>query len=213
MRGQHIRALVVDFGGVLTTSVWPAFAAFCEAEGLAPETVRELFSREPEALRLLRGLETGTLPEHEFEAGFAALLGLVDADGLIGRMFAALEPDERMIGAVRAARAHGVRTGLISNSWGTRIYDRAPTNLFDSTVISGDVGLHKPQPEIYRLACERLGVEPADAVFVDDLRENCAGAEAVGMTAVLHRDTGETVARLEQVLGIPLGEVDDGGRR
>ena len=85
-------------------------------------------------------------------------------------------------------------TGLISNSWGLGIYDRAPIDLFDATVISGEVGLHKPQPEIYLLACERLAVEPAAAVFVDDLRENCAGAEAVGMTAVLHRDTAETIA-------------------
>ena len=71
-------------------------------------------------------------------------------------------------------------------------------------MISGEVGLHKPQPEIYLLACERLGVEPAAAVFVDDLRENCAGAEAVGMTAILHRDTPETIARLEELLGVAL---------
>ena len=68
-------------------------------------------------------------------------------------------------------------------------------------MISGEVGLHKPQPEIYLLACERLGVEPAEAVFVDDLRENCAGAEAVGMTAVLHREPDETVGELERLLG------------
>ncbi len=64
---------------------------------------------------------------------------------------------------------------MISNSWGLGIYDRAPVDLFDETVISGDVGLHKPQPEIYLLACERLGVEPGDCVFVDDLRENVTG--------------------------------------
>jgi putative hydrolase of the HAD superfamily len=204
MGGEHIRALVVDFGGVLTTSIWPAFAAFCEEEGLAPETVRELFRSDAEALRLLRGLETGELPEPEFEAGFAKLLGLTDASGLIVRMFAALEPDEPMIDAVRAARTAGVKTGLISNSWGLGIYERAPIDLFDVTVISAEVGLHKPQPEIYRLACERLEVEPGEAVFVDDLRENCGGAEAVGMTAVLHRETPETVARLEELLGVSL---------
>jgi len=75
-------------------------------------------------------------------------------------------------------------------------------------VISADVGLHKPQPEIYLLACERLAVEPNEAVFVDDLRENCAGAEAVGMTALLHRDPEETVARLEELLGIELSGND-----
>jgi putative hydrolase of the HAD superfamily len=204
MRGEHIRALVVDFGGVLTTSIWPAFAAFCESEGLAPDTVRELFRGDAEALRLLRGLETGELAEADFEARFAVLLGLEDAEDLIVRMFANLKPDARMVEAVRAAHRGGVKTGLISNSWGLGIYDRAPTGLFDATVISGEVGLHKPQPEIYLLACERLGVEPSEAVFVDDLRENCTGAAAVGMTAVLHRDSAETVARLEELLGLGL---------
>jgi epoxide hydrolase-like predicted phosphatase len=109
-----------------------------------------------------------------------------------------------MIGAVRAARAGGIKTGLISNSWGLGIYDRAPVDLFDETVISGDVGLHKPQREIYELACERLAVTPGDCVFVDDLRENVEGAEAAGMTAILHRDSTETVAQLEELLGVPL---------
>jgi putative hydrolase of the HAD superfamily len=198
-------ALVVDFGGVLTTSVWPAFAAFCEAEGLAPETVRELFRGDTEALALLRGLETGALADAEFERRFGAVLGVAEHEGLIGRMFTGLEPDTAMLGAVGAARAAGVRTGLISNSWGTGIYDRLDSaDLFDATVISGEVGLHKPQPEIYRLACERLAVEPEAAVFVDDLRENCAGAEAVGMTAVLHRDSAKTITRLEDLLGVSL---------
>ncbi len=197
---------MVDFGGVLTTSIWPAFAAFCEAEGLAPETVRELFRGDTEALGLLRGLETGELADAEFERRFGALVGVADHEGLIGRMFAGLAPDPAMLGAVAAARAAGVKTGLISNSWGLGIYDRLDSaDLFDATVISGEVGMHKPQPEIYLLACERLGVEPAHAVFVDDLRENCAGAEEVGMTAVLHRESAETIPRLEQLLGVELG--------
>ncbi len=204
MPRKHIRALVVDFGGVLTTSIWPAFASFCEAEGLEPETVRELFRGDAGALALLRGLETGELADADFETRFGAMLGVAETDGLIARMFADLGPDEEMVEAVRAARSAGVRTGLISNSWGLGIYDRAPTDLFDVAVISGEVGLHKPQPEIYLLACERLEVEPGDAVFVDDLRENCAGAEAVGMTAILHRDPGKTVPELERLLGVEL---------
>lgn len=201
-----LKALLVDFGGVLTTSIWPAFAEFCEAEGLAPETVRELFRGDAEALALLRGLETGALGEPEFEQRFGALLGVTARAGLISRMFAGLDPEEAMVGAVRAARAAGIPTGLISNSWGLGIYERAPTELFDATVISGEVGLHKPQPEIYLLACERLDVEPAAAVFVDDLRENCEGAEAIGMTALLHRDPGETIPKLEQLLGARLSD-------
>jgi putative hydrolase of the HAD superfamily len=198
------KALIVDFGGVLTTSIWEAFAVFCEAAGKKPDAVRELFRTDPEALRLLRGLETGELAEDEFEPRFGALLGIEETDGLIARLFAGLGPDEEMISAVRAARAAGVKTGLITNSWGMGIYDRAPTDLFDATVISGDVGVHKPQPEIYLLAAERLGVAPEASVFVDDLRENCVGAEAVGMTAVLHRESAATIERLEALLGVPL---------
>jgi epoxide hydrolase-like predicted phosphatase len=198
------RALLVDYGGVLTTSIWAAFAEFCASVDLEPDTVRALFRDEPEALALLRGLETGELDEAAFEPRFAALLGVDDHEGLIGRLFAGLGPDEAMIGAVHAARAGGVATGLITNSWGLGIYDRGPVDLFDATVISGEVGLHKPQPEIYRLACERLGVSPRESVFVDDLRENVAGAEAVGMSAVLHRESAATIAELERLLGIPL---------
>ena len=203
---NHLGALIVDFGGVLTTSIWPAFAAFCEAEGLAPEAVRDLFRGDSEALRVLRGLETGELADDEFERQFAPLLGVAEHEGLIGRMFAGLRPEEAMITAVRAAKAAGVRTGLITNSWGLGIYERAPIDYFDAAVISGEVGLHKPQPEIYLLACERLAIEPEAAVFVDDLRENCAGAEAVGMRAILHRDSAETIPQLEQLLGVELSE-------
>ena len=204
MAGKPI-ALVVDFGGVLTTSIWPAFAAFCEGEGLAPDSVRELFRGDSEAIALLRGLETGRLGDADFERRFGELLGVADHEGLITRMFAGLEPEPAMLGAVGAARAAGVKTGLISNSWGLGIYDRLDsTELFDVAVISGEVGLHKPQPEIYLLACERLGVEPAAAVFVDDLRENCAGAEAVGMTALLHSDPADTIAALERILDVEL---------
>jgi epoxide hydrolase-like predicted phosphatase len=198
------KALIVDFGGVLTTSIWPAFAQFCEGEGLEPEAVRELFRGDAEALRLLRSLETGEIDSAEFEPAFGALLGVEDSADLTSRLFAGLRPDEQMIAAVRAAGAAGVKTGLISNSWGLGIYERAPIDIFDEAVISGTVGLHKPQPEIYLLACERLAVEPADAVFVDDLRENCSGAEAVGMTALLHRSADETVPRLEELLGVEL---------
>jgi FMN phosphatase YigB (HAD superfamily) len=68
-------------------------------------------------------------------------------------------------------------------------------------VISAEVGMHKPQPEIYLLAAERLGQRPSSCVFVDDLRENCAGAEAVGMTAILHRDPADTISRMQELLG------------
>jgi putative hydrolase of the HAD superfamily len=200
-----LRALLVDFGGVLTTDVFESFRSFCRAEGLDPDAVRRLFREDADALAALRALERGEADEDEFGRRFGPLLGLKETDGLVDRMFAGMSPDERMLAAVRSARAAGVRTGLISNSWGRGRYDKTLfPELFDGVVISGEVGLHKPEPEIFRLGAERVGVAPAECVFVDDLRENCAGAEAVGMTAVLHRDAERTLRRLEELLGVPL---------
>jgi epoxide hydrolase-like predicted phosphatase len=198
-------ALLVDFGGVLTTPVWDSFAAFCRSKGLDDDAVKRLFRDDPEALADLRKLETGAIEESEFERRFADRLGLDDATRLIDSMFEGMQPNVPVVEAVRAAREAGIRTGLVSNSWSTNHYDRDFLGqLFDALVISGEVGLHKPQPEIYLLAAERVGAEPARCVFVDDLRENCAAAEAVGMTAVLHRDPGQTIERLEELLDVEL---------
>ncbi len=195
-------ALLVDFGGVLTTNIWESFRAFSEEEGLDPGTIKGHFRGDGEGLRLLRQLEAGALEDADFESRFGALLGVEPAH-LIDRMFAGLSPDGRMVAAVTAIRESGVPTGLISNSWGTGIYERAPLQVFDTAVISGDVGLHKPQPEIYELGAERLGVATGDCAFVDDLRENIAGAEAVGMRGILHRDTERTIAELGRLFRLP----------
>lgn len=203
MPEPELQGLLVDFGGVLTTNIWHSFDLFCESENLERGTVLKLFRADGEALALLRSLERGAVTDEEFEQEFGGLLG-VDPPGLVERLFAGLAPEQAMIDAVSAARASGIRTGLISNSWGTGIYERAPLDIFDATVISGEVGLHKPEPEIYKLGAERIGFEPEACVFVDDLRENIAGAEAVGMTAVLHRNPIETIAELEGLLGLAL---------
>ena len=197
------KAMLVDFGGVLTTDIWPSFAAFCEQRNLDGGAAKQLFRNNPDALATLRGLETGEIEPADFEHRFAALLG-TEPDGLVEGLFAGLQPAEPMVEAVRRAREAGVPTGLISNSWVMDHYTDEIRGLFDAVVISAEVGLHKPQPEIYLLAAKRLGVAPDDCVFVDDLRENCAGAEAVGMTAVLHRDADQTIARVEELLGVEL---------
>jgi putative hydrolase of the HAD superfamily len=202
-----VKGLLVDFGGVLTTNVFDSFRAFCEEEGLDPETIKRLFREDPRALECVRAVERGELTEEQFAARFGELLGLDPSRraGLVDRMFGHLQPDERMVDAVRRARAQGVRTGLISNSMGAGRYDRSTfPELFDGVVISGDEGMHKPEPAIYELGCERVGLAPAECVFVDDLRENCEGAEAVGMIAVLHRGAERTLPRLEELLGVDL---------
>jgi putative hydrolase of the HAD superfamily len=200
-----MNGLLLDFGGVLTSNVFDSFRDFCVAEGLEPDAVKRLFREQPRARELVRRLETGDLSEDEFGERFGELLEVEDRVGLVDRMFGGLREDERMTGAVRRARAAGIRTGLVSNSMGAGRYDRAAfPELFDGVVISGDVGMHKPQPEIFLLGAERTGVAPEDCVFVDDLRENCDGAAAVGMTAVLHRGADTTLPELERLLGIAL---------
>ena len=196
--------LLVDWGGVMTTDVFATFGAFCAAEGLSAETVRDRFRHDPASRELLVGLEDGSLPEREFEVGFAEVLG-VAPDNLIARIFAASELEPAMVEAVRRARAAGVRTGMISNSWGAGSYDRALLDeLFDGTVISGAVRMRKPTPEIYHLGAERIGLPPDACVFVDDLGFNLKPAAAIGMATVRHRRSEDTIDELQRLLSVSL---------
>jgi epoxide hydrolase-like predicted phosphatase len=202
-RGLY-RGLLVDYGGVLTSNLFDSFRAFCELEGLAPETLGERFRSDRSCRELLIGLETGKVHEEEFEMQLAALLG-VSAPGLIDRMFAGSTPEQPMVDAVVAARGAGIRTGLISNSWGTRRYDRSQLNeLFDGVVISGDVGIRKPAAEMYELGAERIGLKPSACVFVDDLPFNLEPAARLGMATVHHVSAERTISELERLLAVDL---------
>ena len=102
-----------------------------------------------------------------------------------------------MVDVVRAARTAGVRTGLLSNSWGLDYERDGWDTLFDAVVISGEVGLRKPDPAIYALASQQLALIPEQIVFVDDLRPNVRAAAAAGMVGVQHVDLETTVSELE----------------
>ena len=187
---REYRGLLVDWGGVMTSNVFDTFRAFCEGEGLSPEKVGELFRHDPTSRELLIGLETGALPEEEFEPRFAAVLG-VPAPHLIDRLFAGGRPDEAMLTrGAPSAREQGIRTGLISNSWGTRRYDRPLlAELFDGVVISGEVGMRKPEPEIYSLGAERIGLEPQRLRVTSTTSAfNLKPAAAMGMATVHHTE-------------------------
>jgi len=197
--------LLIDWGGVLTSDVFDSFRSFCELEGLEPDAVASAFRNDASCRDLLIAFETGALGEEEFESQFAPLLG-VAAPSLIDRLFAGSAHDERMLEAVRKLRAAGIRTGLVSNSWGTRRYPRELFGeLFDGVVISAEVGIRKPSPEIYTLGAQRIGLEPSACVFVDDLPFNLAPAAELGMATVHHRAADETLAELERLLGVRLG--------
>jgi putative hydrolase of the HAD superfamily len=199
MADRH--GLIVDYGGVLTSDVFVSFRAFCEAEGIAADTVRDRFRTDPEARELLARLETGELAVADFEPRFGEMLG-VAADGLIARLFSEMEPDDAMIDGVREFRAGGTRTALLSNSWGeaTTYARELLAELFDAWVISSEVGLRKPDPAIYELAAERLGLPVEACVFVDDLPGNLKPARAIGMATVLHR--GDAESTLAEVRGL-----------
>jgi HAD superfamily hydrolase (TIGR01509 family) len=155
-------------------------------------------------------LERGELTPAEFEQQLAGRLAdkgsPVEAQGLLGRMLAGLaQLDDGMLGVVRRAHEGGVRTALLSNSWGDHYPDELFDGLFDAVVISGRVGMRKPDAEIFRHTAELLGLDPAVCVMVDDLPQNVRGAVAAGMVAVQHTDADSTRAELEVLLGLDLG--------
>ena len=196
--------LLVDWGGVLTTNLFASFQDFCVNAGIEPQKLRESFGANPEFRELLIALEKGELGEGEFEEGLAPLLG-VEPTGLIDGLFAGVHADEAMLDAVRRARAAGVRTGLISNSWGVHRYPHDLFDeLFDGIVISGHEGMRKPSQRMYELGAERAGVDARACVYVDDLPFNLTPAEELGMLTIHHTSAGETIPELERLLGVPL---------
>jgi putative hydrolase of the HAD superfamily len=199
------QALLIDFGGVLTTNVFDAFGEFCSSVGLERDAIAVAFREDAEAAGLLTLVETGQLAEPEFERRFAAILCrntdvALEPDGLIPRFTETLRPEPSMLEIVERIHEHGYSTSIVSNSFGYGAYDGYELERrFDDVVLSGDVGLRKPSRRIYEVAAERLGVEPQACVFVDDLAQNVAGAERAGMTGVHHRVAADTVRELERL--------------
>jgi putative hydrolase of the HAD superfamily len=212
MSSQRFEALVVDYGGVLTTPLHEAMIGFCaevgiELQDLARAALGVYYGGEDD---LVVAFETGRMSEGDFSHAFARRLteqtGVeINHEGLVGRMFAGMELETPMLTAVEVARRAGLKTGLLSNSWGTELYSRdALEGLFDAVVISGEVGMRKPDPEIFALAVERLGVSAAGCVFVDDHPGHLTAAAEAGMTTVLHKTPAETISELEELLGVDL---------
>ncbi len=195
------RGLLMDWGGVMTTDVFSSFAAFCEAEGLRTDRVRDAFMKDPLARELLADFECGRLDDADFERKFGAVLEVREPEGLIGRLFGSMAGNTDLLDAVALLRTGGVRTGLLSNSWGVSTYPADTLDeLFDVLVISGELGVRKPDPEIYAIAVQRMGMPAEALVFVDDLAGNLKPARALGIHTILHRDTAQTIAELHAVL-------------
>jgi putative hydrolase of the HAD superfamily len=211
MGAESRRGLLVDWGGVMTSNLLASFSAFCSAEGLDPSALAGVFRANPEARELLFGFEEGRIEETEFQNGLARVLGVASAEGLIDRLFAGSTLEDAMVSAVRTARRAGIRTGLISNSWGTNRYPHDLLDeLFEGVVLSGDVGVRKPAPRIYELGADAIELSPDACVFVDDLPFNLPPAQSLGMATVHHTSAQTTIEELERLLDLDLrpGEPD-----
>jgi len=212
MTSNSYEALIVDFGGVLTTPLQEAFSEFGESIGLELQDFVRVFLKAyaGEEDTLVTDFETGKLSEEDFSTRFAERLTEatgrpVEAEGLVGRVFAGMSIEQDMLRAVELTKAAGFKTGLLSNSWGASTYPREILDpLFDTLVISGEVGMRKPDPEIFHFTAEKMGVDLAASIFVDDHPGHLKSAAELGMTTVLHKSPNETIAELESLLNLQL---------
>lgn len=201
-----MQGLIVDWGGVLTMPVHAAMGNWLEATGVVHSHYGAVLRRWVEPLpgesSPIHELERGELAVEEFEHLLSAALAQegssVEAQGLVGRLLADLAIyEDSMTSLVTRARAAGIRTALLSNSWGND-YDRSDWHtMFDTVVISGEVGMRKPEPAIFELTLERIGLPPQVCVFVDDLAPNVAAAEQAGLVGIVHHSFEETATALE----------------
>ena len=205
-------ALILDFGGVLTTPLQGAMESFAKTMDLELSDVVRIMLKAyaGEEDTLVTDFETGELSEEDFSKEFAKRLSeaagrTIDPDGIVERLFHDMHLEETMFEAVAKVGSAGYKTGLLSNSWGTTSYPRERlAELFDVVVISGEIGMRKPDPEIFRLTAKRLDVDAQRCVFVDDHPGHLKAAVEEGMKTILHRSPEQTIEELEELVGFEL---------
>ncbi len=204
------KALVVDFGGVLTSSLNESMQRFAQSHGIEVQhLVRAALSAYMGGEdALVTDFETGKTSEDDFAVAFSARLkdysGVEVAHaGLVDRLFETLEVEEDMFDLVERARAGGYKTALLSNSWGMGLYPLERIQaLFDVVVISGEVGLRKPDQAIFALTVDKLGLASPECVFVDDHPGHLKAAREAGMATVLHKDPAQSIPEVEALLSL-----------
>ncbi len=203
------RAVICDFGGVLTTPLGNSFAAWSRESGIPLEDVGTALASAAErhGEHPLFMLEKGRIDEPEFVRRLEAELGGRRVDTLSEVYFQHLERNHEMIEFMRELRDRGLRTALLTNNvreWEAMWRAMLPEidEIFEVVVDSAFVGMRKPERGIYELTLERLGdgIEAADCVFVDDLEVNCATARELGMAAVRFETTEQAQAEVEAAL-------------
>ena len=211
--GPSVRAVICDFGGVLTTPLMQSFLAYQESSGIALEELWAAHQRAGDAYGAhpLFELERGAITEVEYLSRIEHELGGVKLERFGESFFEHLHPNQEMIGFLRQLKRRGLLLGLLTNNvreweplWRAKLPDIDA--IFDVVVDSAFVGMRKPEPAIYELALERLGGLAADqCVFVDDVDVNCEAARALGMHAVQFRDSEQAIAGVEAALGTAPG--------
>jgi putative hydrolase of the HAD superfamily len=206
-----IRAVISDFGGVLTTPLSAGFLAYQEEAGVSLEELGRAMQRATEAYgeHPLYELERGEIAEAEFARRLEEQLGDgFDLRRLRQLYFERIEPNPPMIRYMAGLRDRGLRTALLTNNvreWEPLWRAKLPEldEIFELVVDSAFVGMRKPERRIYELTLERLGgdVRAEQCLFVDDLEVNCEGARALGMTAVVFEDADQAIPALESALG------------
>ncbi|MEJ7714506.1 MAG: HAD family phosphatase [Thermoleophilaceae bacterium] len=204
-----IRAVVCDFGGVLTTPLGNAFAAWSKESGVPLEDLGAAMAAaaEKQGEHPLFMLEKGAISEDDFLARLQAELGdELRLDGMFDVWWRHLERNPEMIELMRSLRGRGLRMALLTNNvreWEPRWRPMLPEldEIFEVVVDSGFVGMRKPERPIYELTLERLGgVSAAECLFVDDMELNCDTARELGMTAVQFHDTEQARTEIEATL-------------
>ena len=204
-----IKAVISDFGGVLTSPLIEGFLAYQEESGLAVEDLGRAMaaSAEADGEHPLFELERGRISEHEFGRRLEAHLdGRFDLVHLRTLYFERLSPNRPMIDFMRELRGRGLRMALCTNNvreWEPLWRAKLPEldEIFELVVDSAVVGMRKPDPEIYELTLERLELTAPDCAFVDDIEINCEAAAELGMRAIHFQSAEQTIAELESVLG------------
>ncbi|MFG3253267.1 HAD family hydrolase [Streptomyces sp. NPDC048172] len=202
------KAVIFDFGGVLTTNLDETARVFARESGLPEDAYLHAVSAHPTGRHLNAQLERGEISQEAWNTGIAALLG-IDGTDLMRRALATLHPEPALVELARAIRTAGLKTAVLSNSMGMNPFNPyEPWDLYerhDVVVLSEEVRMRKPERQIYEITLERLGHLGHECIFVDDIEANFHPARELGITPVLATEPTRTVQQLRQLVTPSLG--------
>jgi len=205
-----IRAVLWDFGGVVTESPFDAFARYERQNALPEGFIRQLNAADSDSNAWAR-LERGEIDHQSFgrlyEAEALRLGHRVDAGAVLALLVRGVRP--QMVEAIRRCKQR-LKTACLTNNFSAPVADGQAgplteiMTLFDVVIESSKIGVRKPDPAFYELACRELAIEPVEAVFLDDLGVNLKPARALGMTTIKVTDPDAALSELEAVVGFPV---------